>query len=134
VCLSFRVGPKETFSIDKKTGIILHQKTAHLQNALSYNILGLPSKTLGKNILIEGKQQLTNVYPTVSQIENEKVISIASFSEVYKIVTNKGVCTSEIVTIALNYSKTFTIISLESFRKPHKKANPEKDRIQLINN
>jgi thioredoxin reductase len=124
---------KKPFAIDKKIGIVLHQKTSHLQNALFYNVLGLPSKTLGKDILIAGKQQLTNAYPTVSQIENEKVISIASFNEAYKVVTNKGVYTSEIVIIALNYSKPFTIKGLESFIEPHKKANPEKDRIQLIN-
>jgi len=124
---------KKPFAIDKKIGIVLHQKTSHLQNALFHNVLGLVPKTLGKDILIEGKQQLANAYPAVSQIENEKVISIASFNDAYKVVTNKGVYTSEIVIVALNYSKPFAIAGLESFIAPHKKANPEKDRIQLIN-
>jgi thioredoxin reductase len=125
---------KKPFAIDKKIGIVLHQKTSHLQNALFNNVLGLVPKTLGKDILIEGKQQLANEYPAVSQIEKEKVISIASFNDAYQVVTNKGAYTSKIVIIALNYSKPFAIKGLESFMEPHKKANPEKDRIQLINN
>ena len=121
------------FVIDKKIGIVIHQKTSHLQNALFNNVLGLSTKTLGKDILVEGRKQLSTLYPAISQIENEKVISIAFFNEAYKVVTNKGVYTSEIVIIALNYSKPLTIKGLESFIEPHKKANPEKDRIQLIN-
>ena len=97
------------------------------------NTLGLPPKTLGKNILVEGKQQLSNLYPAVSQIENEKVISITDFNDGYKIITNKGVYTSKVVIIALNYAKPFTIKGLDNYIEPHKKANPEKDRIQLRN-
>jgi len=124
---------KKPFAIGKKIGIVLHQKASHLQNALFNNTLGLPPKTLGKDILVEGKQQLSNLYPAVSQIENEKVISITDFNDGYKIITNKGTYTSKVVIVALNYSKPFTIKGLDNYIEPHKKANPEKDRIQLRN-
>jgi len=124
----------KAFAINKNIGVIMHQKTSHLQNALFNNVLGLPAKTLGKNILIEGKEQLSNLYPHVSQIEDEKVISILQDEGGYKITTNKNAYISKIVILALNYSKPFSISGLENFIEPHQKANPEKDRIQLKNN
>jgi anaerobic glycerol-3-phosphate dehydrogenase len=124
---------KTPFAMGKKIGIILHQKASHLQNALFNNALGLPPNTLGKDILVEGKQQLSNLYPAVSQIENEKVVSITDFKDGYKIITNKGTYMSRAVIIALNYAKPFTINGLDDYIEPHKKANPEKDRIQLRN-
>lgn len=124
---------KKPFAIDKKIGIVLHQKTSHLQNAIFNNALGLSSKTLGKDILKEGKKQLATLYSSVSQIENEKVISINSFKDAYKVVTNKETYTSKIVIIALNYSKPFTVRGLDDFIEPHAKTNLEKDRIQLKN-
>jgi len=121
------------FAIGKKIGIITHQRTSHLQNALFNNVLGLSPQTLGKDILVEGKQQLSSLYPAIDQIENEKVISIDNFNETYKVVTNKGTYTSTIVIIALNYSKPFALKGLDHYIEPHKKANLEKDRIQLKN-
>jgi thioredoxin reductase len=121
------------FAIDKKIGIVVHQKASHLQNALFNNVLGLPEKTIGKDLLIKGRQQLSTLYPAISQIENEKVISITDTVGGFIVLTNKNTYTSKIVIIALNYSKPFVIKGLEDFIEPHKKANPEKDRIQLKN-
>jgi thioredoxin reductase len=121
------------FAIDKKIGILMHQKTSHLQNALFNNVLGLSSKTLGTTILSDGKRQLATLYSHISQIENEKVLAIANNAKGFKIKTNKGVYFSRIVILALNYSKPFTIAGLEDFIEPHQKANPAKDRIQLKN-
>ena len=121
------------FAANKKIGIIMHQRTSHIQNALFNNVLGLSPRTLGKDLLLEGKQQLSSLYPAVSQIENEKVISIDNIDGGYTVVTNKGVHTSTVVIIALNYSKPFAIAGLDDYIEPHKKANPEKDRIQLKN-
>lgn len=121
------------FAANKKIGIIMHQRTSHIQNALFNNVLGLSPRTLGKDLLLEGKQQLSSLYPAVSQIENEKVISIDNINGGYTVVTNKGVHTSTVVIIALNYSKPFAIAGLDDYIEPHKKANPEKDRIQLKN-
>ena len=123
----------KAFVIDKKIGIIVHQKASHLQNALFNNVLGLPEKTIGKNLLIEGRQQLSSLYPAISQIENEKVIAVTDTVGGYMVRTNKNTYTSKIVIIALNYAKPFLIKGLDAFIEPHKKANPEKDRIQLKN-
>ena len=42
---------QKAFASTKKTGIIAHQKTSHLQTALFYNVLGLTPKTEGKEII-----------------------------------------------------------------------------------
>ena len=64
-------GLKKPYAINKKEGIILHQRSSHLQNALFNNVLGLPSGTLGSDVLTTGKKQLTKNYPNVSQIDQE---------------------------------------------------------------
>ena len=122
------------FASDKKIGIIGHQKASHLQNALFNNVLGLEPGTLGKDLLENGKQQLSNLYPHVNQIEDEKVISMEDSEEKHKVVTNKNTYYSKILVIALNYSKPFSIRGLEEYVEPHQRANPKKDRIQLRNN
>ena len=124
---------KKPFAIDKKVGIIMHQRSSHLQNALFNNVLGLPPGKFGSDILTEGKKQLADLYPEVSQIENEKVIAVTNDKEGYQITTNKNTYFSKTVIIALNYAKPFSIKGLESYIIPHKKANPTKERIQLIN-
>ena len=123
----------KVFASNKKVGIIINQKSSHLQNALFNNVLGILPKTLGKDILTEGKEQLATLYPHVSQIENEKVLSIEDLNNGFKVTTNKEVYFSKTVIIALNYSKPFSISGLENYLEPHKKANPTKDRIQLKN-
>jgi len=124
----------KAFSVDKNIGIIINQKASHLQNALFNNVLGLKPKTVGKYILEEGKKQLTELYPDVHQIVNEKVIAVFENEDPYfKIKTNKNAYESKIVIVALNYSKPFLIKGLEDFVVPHKRANPKKDRIQLKN-
>jgi len=121
------------FAKDKKIGIILHQKSSHLESALFNNVLGLSPKSLGKDILIQGKKHLKNVSPHVVQIENEKVFSIESSNEIFMLKTAKNTYKSSIVIISLNYAKPFTIDGLDEFLIPHEKSNPEKDRIQLKN-
>ena len=121
------------FAIDKNIGIIMHQRASHLENALFNNVLGLPPKTVGKDILTQGKEQLSTLYAEIHQIEKEKVISVDELEGVFKVITNKNVYQSKIVVLALNYSKPFTIKGLETYIIPHKKSTIEKDRIQLRN-
>jgi thioredoxin reductase len=121
------------FAQNKHIGIVMHQRASHLETALFNNVLGLQPNSLGKDILIQGKEQLKNLYPSVNQIENEKVISIEQIEETYFIKTNKNQYQSFIVVIALNYAKPFTINGLEEFIIPHEKSAAEKDRIQLKN-
>ncbi|SHM94214.1 FAD-dependent oxidoreductase [Polaribacter sp. KT 15] len=122
------------FFDQKKVGIIMHQKNSHLQNALFNNVLGLAPVKLGREILTEGKKHLEELYSEIQQIENEKVIAVKELADTYQVKTNKATYLSKIVVLALNYSKPFTIDGFDEYIIPHKKANPEKDRIQLLNN
>ena len=122
------------FAIDKKIGLISHQRASNLQDALFNNVLGLPPKTLGEDILVTGKKQLASLYPHVHQLENEKVFSVLKDEKGYVIKTSSNTYISKVVVIALNYAKPFTIKGLDDLIEPRKRANPAKNRIQLKNN
>ncbi len=124
---------EKPFAVDKRIGIVMHQKASHLQNALFNNVLGLPPKTLGSDLLVSGRKQLSNLYPTIQQIEEEKVISIIEIDRGFKVITNKKSYASKKVVVALNYAKPFLIEGLERYIEPHQRAMPSKDRIQLKN-
>lgn len=121
------------YAKDKKVGVIMHQRSSHLQDALFNNVLGLVPGTLGKDILEEGRNQLKQQYPEVSQIENEKVMAVLEEENGYRVVTNKNEYHSKNVVIALNYSKPFNIAGLEQYVERHIRANAMKDRVQLRN-
>lgn len=124
---------KKPYAEGRKVGIILHQRSSHLQNALFNNVLGLEAGTKGTAILELGINQIKGLYPDVSLIEKEKVLTIQKEKDLYIISTNKCNYKTKIAVVALNYSKPFTIKGLEDYIIPHKKANPSKDRIQLEN-
>jgi len=126
-------GLKKPFAKNKKVAIIAHQKASHLQNALFNNVLGLKPGTLGKDILSEGKQQLTDLYPEVFQIENEKTHEVSKNSEGFLVTTNKNEYAAKLVVIAVGYTNLLTIKGLERYIKPHPRAAIEKDRIWLEN-
>mgnify|MGYP002795194848 CR=1 FL=1 len=48
----------KSYAENKKVGIILHQKTSDLQNALFNNVLGLPARTKGEVLLKDGPQTI----------------------------------------------------------------------------
>ena len=121
------------FAKDKKIGIIAHQKTSHLQTALFNNVLGFKPGTLGEDILKDGTQQLKDLYPHVTQIDNEKVTRIEQNTDGFKVTTNKNEYSSKIVVIAVGYTNLFTIKGLENYIEPHPRAAKEKDRIWLKN-
>ena len=126
-------GLKKPFAIDKKVGIIMHQKSSHLQNALFNNVLGLPSGTLGADVLTQGKKQLAENYSDISQIEHEKVISITIQNNCHIVKTTKNEYKAQVIVLALNYAKPFLIKGLETYLEPHQSAKASKDRIQLRN-
>lgn len=126
-------GLKKPFAKNKKIAIITHQKTSHLQNALFNNVLGLKPGTLGKHILTEGKQQLTDLYPEVLQIENEKATGISKTAEGFLVTTNKKTYNTKRIVIAVGYTNLLNIEGLENYIKPHPRAAVEKDRIWLEN-
>lgn len=126
-------GLKKPFAIDKKAGIIIHQKISHLQKALFNNALGITPGTLGSDILIKGKNQLSELYPELIQIENEKVCEIKDNATFFEVITNKQSYSTKTIVIATGYTKPFTIKGLEEHLIPHQMTKPGKDRVQLKN-
>jgi len=126
-------GLKKPYAINKKVGVIMHQRSSHLQNALFNNVLGLPTGTLGSNVLAAGKNQLTTNYPNITQIEGEKVISITIQNHFHIVKTIKNEYKTQVIVLALNYAKPFLIKGLEAYLDSHQRAKASKDRIQLRN-
>jgi ferredoxin/flavodoxin---NADP+ reductase len=117
----------------KTIGIITHQKTSDLQNALFNNVLGLTPGTTGASILNDGKKQLANLYPHVEQINSEKVSEIIQFNNKFEVKTNKNSYKADIVVIAVGYTNLMTIKGLETYIEAHPRAEKEKNRIWLKN-
>lgn len=124
---------EKAFVKDKTIAIITHQKTSHLQNALFNNVLGFQPNTLGRDILKDGKDQLSNLYDHVNQIDNEKVITIVKNPEGFIVQTNKASYQSKVVVIAVGYTNLIMIKGLEKYIEPHPRAATEKNRIWLKN-
>tara|TARA_R110002073_G_scaffold279026_1_gene442930 strand:+ start:187334 stop:187948 length:615 start_codon:yes stop_codon:yes gene_type:complete len=124
---------EKTFAKDKKIGIILHQKSSHLQTALFNNVLGLNAGTTGADILEKGATQLSTLYSHVEQIHNEKVLELKRNKHTIEVVTAKASYQTKLVVIAVGYTKLFFIKGLTNYVEPHQKAKAEKERIQLKN-
>ena len=130
----FGSAKEKSFMVDKKIGIIAHQKASSLQNALFNNAYGIAPGTLGRNLLNSSLEHLQNLYPQILQIEGEKVVRISGEFNNFTITTNKNTYHSKLIMIGIGAGNPFTIEGLENFIIPHKKAAPEKNRIQLENN
>ena len=124
---------KKAFVKDKKIGIIAHQKTSSLQEALFNNAYGIPEGKLGSELLTESLEQLQTLYPQVTQIADEKVLKIIGQFPNFTVVTNKNSYQTRNIVVAIGYSNTFAIEGLMHYVEPHKKALAEKQRIQLKN-
>jgi thioredoxin reductase len=125
---------KNHFVSDKKIGIITHQKTSSLQEALFNNAYGIPPGTLGSDLLESSLENLSQLYPHVQQIAGEKVLSIEGTSPNLIVVTNKNRYETKAIVVAIGYANTFAIEGLMQFVQPHPKAVAEKQRIFLVNN
>lgn len=117
----------------KKIGIFTHQKASALQDALFNNAYGIPQGKLGKEIMEESLEHLHNAYPDVEQIEKEKVIKVEGKAGNFTVTTNKNTYNTKIIVVAIGSANTFAIEGLTEYVIPHKKAMPEKNRIQLKN-
>lgn len=124
---------KKSFVNDKKIGIIVHQKSSALQDALFNNAYGIPAGKLGSELLTESLDQLQNLYPHITQIEDEKVLKVEGDYPNFKVITNKNSYSTKNIVIAIGSANTFAIEGLMQFVAPHKKAIAEKQRIQLKN-
>ena len=56
---------KKAFVQDKKIGILTHQRTSNLQDALLNNVYGVPAGKLGSELLQESIEQLSTTYPHI---------------------------------------------------------------------
>ena len=131
------------FVTDKKIGIIAHQKTSSLQEAIINNGYGIAPGKLGADLLAESKQHLSKTYPHIIQIQDEKVLKIegeftssvrpSSSCSDFTITTNKNTYKSKIIVVAIGYSNTFAIEGLMHYVESHQKSLAEKQRIQLKN-
>ena len=121
------------FASDKKIGIIIHQKTSALASGLFNNVLGLEAGTTGKEILENGKKQLAETYPDITQIEKEKAIRIDGVAGNFTITTNKDKYEASAIVVAVGPSNLFNIEGLMQYVEPHQKLPVAKERIQLKN-
>ena len=81
----------QEYAKDKKIGILLHQRSSSLQNAIFNNVLGLKPNTTGASILKNGKKHLKKAYPHVSQIDFEKVLKIEKKLDYIIVYSNKNI-------------------------------------------
>lgn len=124
----------KSFVSDKKIGIFSHQKSSSLQDALFNNAYGIAPGKLGSELLSESIEHLSEVYPHITQIENEKVLRIEGEAPNFVITTNKNSYKTKAVVVGIGSANTFAIEGLMQYVIPHQKALPEKQRIQLQNN
>lgn len=124
---------QKAFAQNKRIGLIAHQRTSHLQTALFNNVLGFSSGTLGSDILLEGRAQLSTLYPHVDQIEKEKVNTILRTDEGFTVTTNKSSYHTKAVIVAVGYTNLMTIDGLQPYIAPHPRAAAAKERIWLKN-
>jgi len=122
------------FAIDKKIGIITHQKTAALQEAVINNAYGIPPGKLGANLLSESIQHLSETYPHITQIPSEKVVKIEGEFPEFVVITNRNTYKTKMIVVAIGAANTFAIEGLMQYVEPHQKTLAEKQRIQLKNN
>lgn len=121
------------FVVDKTIGILAHQKTSSLQQALFNNAYGIPAGKTGADLLKESVAHLETLYPHIEQIHNEKAMRIEGSYPDFTVITNKGSYRTKSIVVAIGYANTFNIEGLNHFIEPHAKTIPEKNRIQLRN-
>ena len=124
---------KKAFAADKKIGIITHQKTSSLQEALFNNAYGITAGKTGAELLEESTYHLASSYPHVEQIPSEKVMTIEGSYPKFTVTTNRNSYEAAIIVVAIGYSNTFAVEGLMQYVIPHGKALPEKHRVELQN-
>jgi NADH dehydrogenase FAD-containing subunit len=121
------------FAVDKNIAILTHQKNSNLQEAVLNNVYGIPAGKLGIDLLTESMEHLSETYPSISQIANEKVLKIEGKSPEFTIITNKNTYKSKMVVVGVGAANTFAIDGLMQYVEPNRKTPIEKQRIQLKN-
>lgn len=122
------------FANNKKIGIVTHQKSSALNEALLNNVLGFKKGTKGSQVLSDGLKQLSDLYPQVVQIEKEKVIKIEGEFPNFTVVTNKNTYRAKSIVVAVGPSNLFNIEGLMQYVIPHHSLPSHKERVMLKNN
>lgn len=122
------------YAKNKKIGIVAHQKSSALNEALLNNVLGFKKGTKGNQILENGLTQLSELFPHVIQIENEKVTKVEGEFPNFKVFTNKNYYNAKTVVVAVGPSNLFNIEGLMQYVIPHHSLPPQKERVMLKNN
>ncbi len=122
------------YALNKKVGIIAHQKTSSLQSAVFNNAYGIAPGTLGKDLLNSSLEHLETQYPGIEVLPQQKIVSLIKQPDYYELTTLKGdVLTAKIVVLCIGAGSPMSITGLEDFMEPHQKSRPEKQKIQLKN-
>ncbi len=121
------------FASKKKIGIFTHQKSSALQEAVFNNAYGISPGKLGSELLLESKTHLSETYPHIIQIPDEKVLKIEGKYPNFTVTSNKNTYKTQYIIIGIGSANTFDIEGLNQFVVPHQKALAEKQRIQLQN-
>jgi len=127
-------GLTRAYGEGKKVGIFTHQKASSLQNGLYNNAYGIAPGTTGQKIMQTSLEHLATAYPLVEQLPAEKVMSVTGTPGNFTVTTNKGTYQTKMFVVAIGSANSFDIEGLMEYVEPHKKAMPEKNRIQLTNN
>ena len=121
------------FASKKKIGIFTHQKSSALQEAVFNNAYGISPGKLGSELLVESKTHLSETYPHIIQIPDEKVLKIEGEYPNFTVTSNKNTYKTQYIIVGIGSANTFDIEGLNQFVVPHQKALAEKQRIQLQN-
>lgn len=124
---------KKPYAEGKRIGIFTHQKASALQDGIYNNAYGIAPGTLGKDLMQQSLEHLSGTYPDVVQLPGEKVTKVEGGAGNFTVTTNKGEYQTKMVVVAIGSAGTFDIGGLMGYVIPHKKAIPEKNRIQLQN-
>lgn len=122
----------KAFAVDKKVGIITHQKSSSLKNAQLYNVYGVPYGKLGSELLEESLIMLDN-YPNIEQLPDQKVQKILKIDTGFQVYTDQEIYQADLVVVAVSAANNLAIEGLETYMAPHPKIAPEKNRIWLVN-
>jgi hypothetical protein len=84
--------------------------------------------------LADGLTQLSDLYPHIIQIGNEKVTKIEGEFPNFKVFTNKNFYHAKSIVITVGPSNLFNIEGLMKYVIPHHSLPPQKERVMLKNN
>ncbi len=121
------------FVSGKKIGIIAHQKGSYLQDALLNNVYGIAPGSFGIDVLNQSLRHLSDSYPHIEQISDEKVLCIRKTADGYEVGTNRNHYKTKLIVVATNSGSSFMIEGLTEYVIPHRKSLAAKNRVQLEN-